>query len=235
VNSTDAFQVILSTYPQWKDTLRPNAVKTIAVVSDDDSDMGTTDFVNQLVALDPTFQGFKFDAIVSFKSPDSCVFTCGFACATCTNECCDKTTPFCEPISAAEGKVYKQLVQQTGGVIGNLCTQNFDPVFQDMATAVVADAKISCEYPIPPPPDGQTIDSTKVNVLHTPSGGNPNTIYNVPTGTAGCGTTGGWYFDVQTAPTKIIMCANTCAALQGDPGGKVEVLFGCDTQVKPPE
>ncbi len=234
VNSTDGLQVILNTYPNWKDVLRPNATKTIAIVSDDDSDLGATAFVNQLTTLDPTFAGFKFDAIVSFESPDACAFTCFFNCAACVNSCCNKAQ-LCTPISAAEGKVYKQLVQQTGGVIGNLCIQNFDPVFQDMAKAVVTDAKISCEYAIPTPPDGQTIDPTLINVVHTSGGGTKNTIYNVPTGEMGCGMTGGWYFDNQAAPTKIIVCSNTCTALQSDMGGKVEVLFGCATEVKVPE
>jgi len=234
VNSTDGLQVILNTYADWKDVLRPNATKTIAIVSDDDSSLGATAFVNQLTTLDPTFVGFKFDAIVSFESPDACLAGCFFNCAACTNSCCNKAQ-FCTPISAEEGKVYKQLVQQTGGVIGNLCIQNFDPVFQDMAKAVVTDAKISCEYTIPPPPDGQTIDPTLINVVHTSGGGTKNTIYNVPTGAMGCGTTGGWYFDNQATPTKIIVCSNTCTALQSDMGGKVEVLFGCATEVKLPE
>lgn len=233
VGSTDGLQIILNTYPQWKDSLRPNATKTIAIVSDDDSSMGATEFMNGVVALDPTFAGFKFDAIVSFESPDSCTF-CFLNCAGCANSCCNKAQ-LCTPISADEGKVYKQLVQQTGGVIGNLCIQNFDPVFQDMAKAVVTDAKISCEYNIPKPPDGQTIDPTLINVMHTSGSGTKNPIYNVPDGEIGCGNTGGWYFDNPASPTKIIVCKNTCTALQSDMGGKVEVLFGCATEVKPPE
>ena len=234
VNSSDALQIILSSYPNWKDSLRPNATKTFAVVSDDDSSMSAAAFSSGLLALDPQFQGFKFDAIVSFESPEACTFTCFFNCAACTNKCCNKAQ-LCTPISADEGKVYKQLVQQTGGVIGDLCIQNFDPVFQDMAKAVVTEAKISCEYEIPIPPDGQTIDSKLINVKHTSSSGTQNTIYNVPNGEMGCGMTGGWYFDNPATPTKIVVCNNTCNALQSDMGGKVEVLFGCATEVKPPE
>lgn len=233
VGSSNGLQIILDTYPQWKDSLRPNATKTIAIVSDDDSSLGATAFMNGIVALDPTFTGFKFDAIVSFESPDSCAL-CFLNCAGCANSCCNKAQ-LCTPISADEGKVYKQLVQQTGGVIGNLCIQNFDPVFQDMAKAVVTDAKILCEYDIPKPPDGQTIDPSLINVVHTSGGGTKTTIYNVPDGEMGCGNTGGWYFDNPASPTKIIVCKDTCSALQSDKTGKVEVLFGCATEVKPPE
>ncbi|MFO0758709.1 MAG: hypothetical protein U0359_19610 [Byssovorax sp.] len=235
INSTDALQKFIATYPQWKDSLRPDASKTFAVVSDDNSDLSAGDFTSQLLALDPpTFQKFKFDAIVSFDDPLVCT-GCFFACATCASACCEKAA-FCAPISAAEGKVYKDLVQQTGGVIGDLCQQNFAPVFMDMGTAVVQGASISCTYDIPMVPDGGMIDPDKVNVSYTPGGGGmEQAILASPGGAAGCGQKGGWYYDDPQNPTKIIMCPTTCAALQGDPNGKVEVVFGCATVIKPPE
>ncbi len=235
VNSNDGLQVILSTYPQWKDSLRPGASKTIAIVSDDNSSMSAQDFTNQLLALDPpTFQGFKFDAIISFESPDVCT-ACFFNCAACSSACCNQAL-FCEPISADEGTVYKQLVQQTGGVIGDLCSQDFDPVFQDMATAVVSQSTISCFYDIPAIPDGGTLDPGKVNVSYTPGMGSSNTIGYVPGGAADCGAqNGGWYYDDPQSPTQIILCPSTCTAVQGDPGGKLDVVFGCDTVIAVPD
>jgi len=65
----DALERIVSTYDQWKDSLRPNSIKTVAVVSDDDSDMGANTFKSQLEALNADLVGFKFDAIVSFDGP----------------------------------------------------------------------------------------------------------------------------------------------------------------------
>lgn len=235
VNSSDGLQVILATYSQWKDSLRASATKTFAIVTDDDSNMSAGDFTNQLLALDPpTFQGFKFDAIASSTSPDACIFGgCFFNCATCTNPCCNKAM-FCTPLSAEEGKVYKQLVQQTMGVYGDLCEQNFGPVFQDMATGIVQSAQLSCEYDIPPPPEGEMLDPTKVNVNYTPSGMMPGPIYAVMA-PGDCGTNGGWYYDNPAAPTKIIMCPKTCDVLKADTGGKVDVLFGCETQIAPAE
>lgn len=233
VNSNDALDLIVSSYPQWKDALRPGATKTLAVVSDDDSNTGASAFQSALLALDPpTFQGFKFDAIVSFDDPGVCT-GCFFNCAACASKCCN-TALFCTPISAAEGKVYKQLVQQTGGVIGNLCIEDFAAVFKDMATSVVQGSKISCDYAIPIP-DGGMINPGQVNVQYTPMPGSmPQPILNVPSA-AGCGQNGGWYYDSPQNPTKIILCPGTCAAIQSNTGGKVDVLFGCDTVVKPPE
>lgn len=123
---------------------------------------------------------------------------------------------------------------QTGGVAGDLCLQDFQPVFDDMATAVVQGASISCEYEIPPPPEGQTLDPGLVNVQHTPGGSStPNPILNVPGGLADCGPDGGWYYDDPQSPTTILMCPATCTALQGDPGAKVDVVFGCETEAVP--
>src|SRR6185369_17345075 len=74
VDSNNGLDLLVSTYPQWKDVLRPDASKTLAIVSDDNSDISATAFTTQLLALDPpTFNGFKFDGIVSSTSPDSCI------------------------------------------------------------------------------------------------------------------------------------------------------------------
>lgn len=240
VASTDALQVILDTYPQWKDSLRPDALKIIAVVSDDNSTLGAVDFKNQLFAKDATFQGFKFDAIVSLIDPSAIEFTCVscalqgmFSCANCAEKCCDKGLG-CTPLPADKGQVYIDLVQQTGGIIGDLCIQDFGPVFQDMATGVVQSAQLSCDYAIPTPPQGETLDPGKVNVNYTPSGQMAMPILHVAT-PADCGVQGGWYYDDPNAPTKILMCPTTCDTLKGDSTGKVDVLFGCETVIKPPE
>jgi hypothetical protein len=228
VGSNDALQQIIATYPQWSSSLRPNASKTFLVVTDDDSDMSAQTFTSSLLALDPpTFQGFKFNAVASSTSPESCAL-CAFNCNSCNNPCCDKSQA-CFPLSAAEGTVYKQLVQQTGSVFGDLCAQNFDPAFQSMATAVVMNTPISCEYDIPPVPGGGAIDPEKVNVAYTPGGGPQQTIGNVPSLADCTPQLGGWYYDDPQSPTQVILCPSTCSAVQGDPNGKLDVLFGCAT------
>jgi hypothetical protein len=241
VASTDGLQVILQTYPQWKDSLRPGASKTIAIVTDDDSSMPAGDFTTQLLGLDPpTFQGFKFHAIASNVDPDDITFTClscaingMFSCNNCMEKCCDKMIG-CSPLPADKGTVYIDLVNQTGGIFGDLCIQDFGPVFQDMATGVVQSAQLSCEYAIPMPPEGETLDPNEVNVNYTPTGQMPKPILNVKT-PADCGVQGGWYYDDPAAPKKIIMCPSTCDTLKADATGKVDVLFGCETVIKPPE
>ncbi len=214
VGSNNALEKILSTYPEWKDTLRKAATKTLVVISDDNSDLSAGAFTNQLLALDPSFQGFKLDAIVSFGAPWI-------------------PNTQCWLLSAAEGSVYKDLVQQTGGVIGDLCLQDFGPVFQDIATTVVQNSQIDCVYDIPDPADGETIDFDLVNVQFQGSPNEePQTIPYLPGGQYECGPDGGWYYDDPDHPTQIIFCDATCVAVQGLTEGKVSVVFGCATVIR---
>jgi hypothetical protein len=234
VASTDALSLILATYPQWEDVLRPDATKTFLVVSDDNSAMSAADFTQQLLALDPpTFEGFKFTAIVAYSDPLDCF---GFSCPQNGNPCCYSEGGIgCQSYAAESGTVYHQLVGQTQGVGGDLCSQQFDPIFAELAEGVIVSSQLSCEYPIPPPPDGETLDPTEVNVRFTPSeGAEPIDIPYVEGGLEACGPAGGWTYDDPANPTTILVCPASCEALQASVGGRVDVVFGCETVVAPP-
>lgn len=215
VGSNDALVKIIDTYDQWKDSLRANATKTFVVVSDDDSDdMSASEFTNALLALSPTFQDFKFDAIVSSAEP----FAFGHPCFA---------------LSAATGVVYHQLVAQTNGVLGDLCLQDFGPVFADMATAVIQGSQIPCVYDIPVPASGEEIDPAQVNVEYAPdANATAQDIFYVPGGAADCDAAGGWYYDDPVMPTQIFLCDATCDEVQISTDGKVTLKFGCATKVK---
>jgi hypothetical protein len=181
---------------------------------------------------------FKFHAIVApyeISNPIVCFGCSPPNCASC-DPCCGVNSDLgfvCNPLPADEGTVYKQLVQQTMGTLGDLCTQNFQPVFQAMATAVVANAQVPCVYDIPPDPGGQMIDFGKVNVSYKSDPSAPEeTFPNVPGGAPDCGSNGGWYYDDPQSPTKIILCPTTCEHVQGGAMGSVSVKFGCATIVR---
>ncbi len=238
VGSTNGLELVLSTYPQWKDSLRANATKLVAIITDDDSDLGAQAFIDQLTALDASFVGFTFDGIFAPKevNPFTCAL-CNVANCKACDVCCGKDTAVslvCLPLPAAEGKVYKELVSKTGGVSGSLCAEEFLPVFEDMAKGVVAGSKIPCLYDIPPAPGGQTIDYGKVNVGYVPAPNEPEqVIFYVPGGKAACGASGGWYYDNPEMPTKLLLCDATCSLVQGGAmGGKVSVKFGCETKIQ---
>lgn len=233
VASTDSLQLVIATYPQWAEVLRPNATKTFLVVSDDNSDLGAGDFSSQLLALDPpTFQGFKFTAITAYSDPLACF---GFSCPQ-GNPCCYSEGGFgCFSYADAEGTVYHDLVSQTGGVGGDLCLQEFQPIFDELAEGVIIASQLSCEFDIPPPAEGETLDPGLVNLRYVPSeGAEPIDVYKVENAAA-CGPDGGWYYDDDANPTKIIVCPTTCEALQSTQNGSVEVVFGCETEIGPPQ
>jgi hypothetical protein len=211
VSSHDALELIVSTYPRYKSALRAGAIKHIVVVTDDESDVAAAAFTTNLQSLDPpSFDGFKFHGIFSYTEGinDQCM---GF--------------------SAGEGKIYRELVTQTGGISGDLCLQDFKPVFDRLAESVVGTSKLSCEWTIPQPPPGNTFDATKTNVTYTGGGQTPESVPHVDSvGACQTATNGwAWFYDDGAHPTKIKVCANACDTIQKDAGAKIDIYFGCPT------
>jgi hypothetical protein len=94
-----------------------------------------------------------------------------------------------------------------------------------------AAAAIPCELEIPPPPAGDTLDLTKVNVVHTTNTCETQTIFFRETSTGCTDDTGGWYFDDPAAPTKVQLCGKTCNDVS-IPGGQLMFSVGCDRVVE---
>jgi hypothetical protein len=199
VGSTNGLQMALDLYPQYAQMMRPNASKHFAIVTDDDSDLSADAFTQGVNALDPNlFASWRYHGIFSFT------------------DC---------PDAAKVGSVHQTLVQQTSGVAGDLCSQMFDPVFDELAMDVVTHAEIACDWPIPPPPAGQSLDSEKINVKFTQPDGTVVDLGRIPPGET-CDGREGWYYDDDAAPTTVISCPASCDKFKAS-GGKVDVLFGC--------
>ncbi len=101
----------------------------------------------------------------------------------------------------------------------------------DLRTAIgkIKKSVLTCDYALPPPPAGKTIDVNAVNVNYTTAGATKTLPYS-----ATCSDPGGWHYDSVTTPTKIVMCPSICTTLQGDTvGGKIDIIFGCGTAVPP--
>lgn len=210
VKSHDALNLFITTFPQWRAQLRPNASKTFVVVTDDNAEDEPNDsaagFTTSVAGLDPAlFAEWGFSGIY------------------CFSEC---------PEAAEIGTVYQELVAQTQGVGGDLCLQDFAPVFDRLAQAVIGASGIDCAWDIPPPPQGQTFDTGQVNVRYTGSAAAPQDIFHVD-GSAQCGADGGWFYDRNDAPAKLLVCPQTCELLRSQPDAKVDVLFGCETKNRP--
>ncbi len=217
VGSNNALQVILNTYPQWSSMLRPSSIKSFLVVTDDDSNMNATSFINAVNALDP--------ALITPRSPMSplgagqWVFHGIFA----------FDGPFssgCFALSAARGDVYFDLTTQMLGLGSDLCQQNFDPVFQLLATTTVMNAGISCNVPMPTTNMG-IINPANVRLELTLPPAAPAVLTNVGS-VSGCGAgVGGWYYDNPANPTELILCPGICATAQTTNNPEIKVLLGC--------
>ena len=210
VGSLNSLQMILEAYPSYKGSLRPGSMKILTVVTDDTSQLPAAAFTQQMNALDP-------DVI----SPGMWKLYGIF----CFSKC---------PSAAQPGTVYQELVQQTQGVAGDLCHQDFKPVFDKLAAGVVESSTLSCGWQMPPAPAGEIFDPQKVNVLFT--GGNGQaTTFNKVESAAACGPEGGWHFDNENDPGAVLVCPNTCQAIQSDNAGQIEIEFGCATKLAPPK
>lgn len=222
VNSNDGLNVLLATFPKWKANLRPEATKTIIVVTDDDATAtpygpsafpdgakgSAKKFIADFTAQDPALlKGWKMSGIYSFTK-----------CQT----------------AAAIGSVWDEIVTQTGGVKGDLCTQNFQPIFNDLAKGIVSGAKLACTWKIPVPPAGQTFDPSKVNVHFTAGSGAQSDLLFVQSAKDCDPKEGGWYYDDPQKPTAVVACPASCGVIQADSAAKIAVQFGCATKVAEP-
>jgi Mg-chelatase subunit ChlD len=90
----------------------------------------------------------------------------------------------------------------------------------------IKSANVSCDFAVPAAPANLMLSTNNVNVNYTPSKGKAATLPRVEDA-AKCGTSGGWYYDNNTAPTQIHLCANTCTTVQADTGAALQVLYSC--------
>jgi hypothetical protein len=211
IASSDALSRIIELYPGYSPLLRPNALTHVVVVTDDNSAMSAADFTDQFSALSEHLGNFVFHGIVSSLDPD------GPACGSCC------------ALGASQGTVYQELIGSTGGVEGNLCDQEFQPVFAAVAQQVIGGASLACSYQIPPPPPGETFDRDEVNVSFEDSSGSPFPVGRVDSEAECAGVQHGWYYDDPVDPTRIIVCPQTCDTIRGFEAGKVAIKFGCET------
>jgi hypothetical protein len=143
-----------------------------------------------------------------------------------------------EPATAAQGKATLDAIAAGGGTGQAFVISTGANVTAEFQKALdqIRGAALPCEYKVPVPTDG-TPDYNKVNVQFTPASGKATVLPQVKGGEAACGTSIGWYYDVEPTagtPTKIILCPSSCNEVKAGSGSgaKVDVLLGCTTIVK---
>ncbi len=217
----------------WRAFLRPEATKTIVVVTDDNSRLTADDFLHFAGGTNPfnsnmlppgildaswggLFDAMTFDAIYGWGSPTDAAIRCRYA---------DGTQP------PSSGPVYTTLVNSTMGVRAHICDgpTAWGPFFDSVASAVEHTARLSCDIAIPPPPAGTVLDPARINVWFN---GATRSLVGKVADAAACGPTGGWYYDNDANPMRVLLCPASCTRAQTElrgAGHGVEVQFGCST------
>lgn len=127
---------------------------------------------------------------------------------------------------AVAGGTERAYVIDTGG--------NVQQGFLDALNQIRA-ARLDCEYLIPQPPSGKTLNLNEVNFQFTDSSMvSTSYFYVAPDGCTGAPNE--WHYDVapdaMPGPTKIVACPATCEALKATTGGSIQIQLGCTTVVK---
>ncbi len=133
----------------------------------------------------------------------------------------------CSTEVVSEGPEYLELVKLTGGKHFPVCATDYGPTFTAMADEIVG--RVICKLPLPAPPPGEMLDPARVNVTFTASDG--KAVDFVKDDSKPCNEgANGWQYSADKA--HVLLCGDACKTARADPGGKVEVIFGCTTKVR---
>jgi hypothetical protein len=242
----------------WADLLRPEATKTIVVVTDDNARMvvrsggafvagpsggatgdpaATADWFE--TTSDTATGSNPFNSLTlpeGILHPrwggifDGYVFSAIYGWGSDTDPAVACTYgDGTEPPSS--GPTYTVLVSRTGGARARICDgpSAWGPFFDDIATAVERTSRIDCTVPIPPPPSGMIFERDRINVeIDDGTGG--ERIGRVASA-EDCDDRGGWYYDDPASPAAVVLCPVACERVQPREGRvtSIEVQFGCET------
>lgn len=220
----------------WRAFLRPNASKTIVVVTDDESRMPADEFERFAGGTNPRssrfvlppglldaswgglFTGYTFSALYGWGSETDPAVKCMYSGGS---------------VPPSAGPTYTTLVRRTMGARAKICegASAWGPFFDRVATAVETASRVSCDLAIPEVPMGMVLDASRVNVEIATGASTvrPGKVANV----GACPASGGWYYDNDRAPTRITLCPASCesaqSAVRAGSTTAVRVLFGCQT------
>ena len=221
VASTDALSLILSTFNSsdpaisWNKFTRFDSHKVLIVVTDDNSALPHQSFDSQLLAKTPSgvfgttaHRRYTFHSICGWD--DGTPFLTGPKCSTAYNI----------------GIEYQKLSTLTGGIIDSVCKLDYSGVLQNLAQGITT--KLSCELAVPQM-GGGPVDPSMVAVRFTPPGEEPRLLEQLTDGSKCKAGSESWYYDDPAQPTRIVLCAETCSAINAGAGGRLEILAGCPT------
>lgn len=254
IASTNSLCKILETFNQaddlgfapngWAEWLRPDSFKMFVEITDDDvsCSFNGQNFNDGNTVMGGETVGMNFDIALRTMSPENFgavdgernyrwYSIVGMGANTPATAPWPHTDPIntsqCSPGSAGRGTGYQQLSIMTESLRYPSCENaSFDSIFLAIAEGVISGTKVACEFEIPPPPDGETIDLETVQVRYTPGGGGTDQIFNQVANEAAC-VPGAFYI----LNNSVFLCPDTCTTVQADDSASVGILFGCEPKV----
>jgi len=224
----------------WMSLLRPEALKTFIVLTDDNpvcgskfDDLNTQaggtaaaqKMADELFALSPLQFGTKDNPNFNWYS------IVGLADNTTPGVPYLPSDPLVDgtcPSGVRPGYGYQALSVLTGGLRFPVCdTSSYDAVFKEIAKGVVQGSKIVCEFPVPDAPPGETIDLSTVIVQYKPGGTGAQQLLKPVADANSCQPDSFYIAKDMNGKDTIYLCPQACGVVQEDFTAKINVLFGC--------
>ncbi|UQA59795.1 hypothetical protein [Polyangium aurulentum] len=231
------------TYPEgWKQLLRPESFKVFVEITDDFVDCTTKTatpltFKDNDVIADGEAVAVQFDQALRSLSPEyfgteqQRNYTFFSIVGLRENMPVDAPYPPDAPLiekqcptSVSQGLGYQALSKLTGAGRFPVCQDGaYNVAFQKIAETAIVGAKATCEFDVPPPPQGQTLEDAVVK--YTPSNGDPPQQFEKVADASACTPTS-YYVE----PGQLRLCPEVCKLVQADNTAKIEILFVCNSQ-----
>lgn len=235
IGSFDSLRKIISTYNAagsdgtapngWSGWLRDGAYRTFIEITDDNETvMSAAQFEQQLTALTPARFGtvqnrnYTFHSIVGVAPKANASEAYQPAEPAVTMKCSTAENP---------GRTYQDVSRATNGLRFQMCQPNlYGTVFQAVAQGVIASAQVACDFAVPTPPPGFTLNN-RIYVAYTPGAGGAPTEFLQVSNAAACAANS---FYVQTG--RVIFCPQTCSSVRMDAMAQVAVRFSCEPMIE---
>jgi len=127
-------------------------------------------------------------------------------------------------------------IAQAGGTGSAYLVENGDPAQSILqALNAIRGAAIPCDFTIPEPPAGESLNYDRVTMVHVDGTCQANYFTRVETGDVCSDAAGGWYFDVPPesgTPSSIHLCPSSCKAVK-TPESQFYFSMSCGIVVVP--
>lgn len=204
----------------WSEWLREGAQRTFLMITDDRSQRQTDEFTAWLYAQDARYFGsaekpnWVFHSIVGLKenTPESAPYLPDVG--TIGDKCSG---------SDSNGRVYQELSRASGGLRFPICkNENFDALFQAIASSVIEQSKLSCSFTPEADAGAGVADFSRALVMYTSGSGARTTLGQVAN--SGVCQNDAFYIE---GDQSFELCPEICTTVEADLAGSLQAVVAC--------